>query len=939
MYIPIGFILIKKILFTLYRAPPPCSRFSLIACCFILLTACTSEGGDNITLNAGSQGSDPGVLDIPIAYIKRPIPAADEDAPDLRNPLAFNPGAQLYIRSRSEISANEINVTEQILSIVAAEEGTSTEQLAIDIKDLESSFDGKRLIFAARVVPEPVNANLEFTSWNIWLFDFDSREANYLITSRVKRNEGIDHGGGQDIAPHFLTDDRIVLSSTRQVATAGKQLNDGRAQIYAGLTENRQGPAAVLHIYDPSLGAEVFKQISFNQSHDLDPVTLASGEIVFSRWNNSPGNNHLSLYKINPSGRGLSLVYGHHSRAIGSDGSNAEFSQTRELNDGRLMSLIKPFQSATLGGNIVIIDSDNYVEFDQPTWNQQGLGGTGHQTLNTADIRTDGEISAGGQYASFYPLQDGSNRMLLSWSPCRVIDNDDNFVPCTLGPVDALIAPPLYGAWIYDPAEGTQLPVVLAEEGFAISEIVAGEPRAYPRLLDDIASFNSELALSDKGALIIDSVYDFDGVDNSILGIAQQSVMGSSAHSNRIARFLRVVKPVPIPDNDIFDVPNSAFGVSAAQSMREIIGYTLIEADGSVAVRVPANTPLMISVLDINGRRISERHDFWLQVSAGEIVHCTGCHTGNSEQPHGRQDSMPTSSNPGAISLPSGALGFSNMDTAVFCGTEIGQTMAKVFGLRRPDCAENRIGRDLSLQLTYRDEWSDALTVPDMSLDYSYDPAWTDIADERAIIVDNLDPALDSRIVINYIDHIQPIWERIRTGVDDGSGTLIDSCIGCHSTQSDTVVPPGQLELGSEPSDINSDHYRSYRELLNADDEQWLNTANTLANRQRECSDVDAQGNPLNFTSTVSVQATMSVSGANNSSRFFNCFNGGNCGPNPAPALPGNCSEDGGTAVTATMNSIDHRGMLSDSELRLISEWLDIGAQYYNNPFDPRLAP
>ena len=26
--------------------------------------------------------------------------------------------------------------------------------------------------------------------------------------------------------------------------------------------------------------------------------------------------------------------------------------------------------------------------------------------------------------------------------------------------------------------------------------------------------------------------------------------------------------------------------------------------------------------------------------------------------------------------------------------------------------------------------------------------------------------------------------------------------------------------------------------------------------------------------------------------------------------------------------------MLSEAELRLLSEWLDIGAQYYNNPFD-----
>ena len=30
-----------------------------------------------------------------------------------------------------------------------------------------------------------------------------------------------------------------------------------------------------------------------------------------------------------------------------------------------------------------------------------------------------------------------------------------------------------------------------------------------------------------------------------------------------------------------------------------------------------------------------------------------------------------------------------------------------------------------------------------------------------------------------------------------------------------------------------------------------------------------------------------------------------------------------------------HAGYLSPAELRLMSEWLDIGAQYFNNPLDP----
>ena len=50
----------------------------------------------------------------------------------------------------------------------------------------------------------------------------------------------------------------------------------------------------------------------------------------------------------------------------------------------------------------------------------------------------------------------------------------------------------------------------------------------------------------------------------------------------------------------------------------------------------------------------------------------------------------------------------------------------------------------------------------------------------------------------------------------------------------------------------------------------------------------------------------MRVSGSINSDRFFNRFDEGS----------------------------SHADMLSEAELRLIAEWLDIGGQYYNNPFD-----
>ena len=52
----------------------------------------------------------------------------------------------------------------------------------------------------------------------------------------------------------------------------------------------------------------------------------------------------------------------------------------------------------------------------------------------------------------------------------------------------------------------------------------------------------------------------------------------------------------------VLDLPGTAFGRSRQQLMREIIGYVPVQPDGSVRVKVPANVPLAISVLDKAGQ-------------------------------------------------------------------------------------------------------------------------------------------------------------------------------------------------------------------------------------------------------------------------------------------------------------------------------------------------
>ncbi len=896
-----------------------------------ILTACGGGGGGgNVTLTTNNQGADPVLLEVPVAYVRRPL---TEDAPDVRDPLAFFPGAELFVRERSAATAEDIDVNARIRAIVAEEEGVEPQDIVLDIKGVESSFDGNTLVFAVRAVPEPVDANLDDTTWNLWTYDLETRTAGYVIASRIKRNEGVEAGGGHDIAPHFLPDDRIVFSSTRQVTSQGRQLNEGRIQLFAALTESGGSPAAVLHLYDPQLRGEEFRQISFNLSHDLDPTVLASGEILFSRWNNTAGS-HVSLYRLDPSGLELAPVFGFHSDAAG-----GVYTQPRELDDGRLVSVLRRPASPTRGGDIVVIDAANYSDVDVPVPARAGLAGSGQASLTPNEVRIDGLLSRGGQYGSLYPLRDGTGRLLVTWSDCRVLDARDasRSQPCSLQPDNEQAAPPLYGAWVYNPGDDTQRPVVLAEPGFVISEIAAAEPRDFPDLVPLPESYNPELAVSGQGQLVIGSVYDLDGVDSSPEGIARHATPGTPAYAARPARFLRIVQPVPIPVDEVFEIPGFASGVAGGRNFREILGYVPVEPDGSVTVALPAGRPFTFDIVNERGRRIGARHNYWLQLAPGEMLACNGCHDHSTGAAHGRPGAEPAPANPGARTLAGGSLGFPAVRDTLFAERP-GQSMAQVWNQHNPVDNIASVDRALTLAPAYTDEWAAAGATPSPDIDdRAYSPDWLDIPPERAIVVNSFDPGQPSRIVINYIDHIQPIWERPREARAGPDAVLADTCVGCHSDALGTRVPAGQLDLTAAASDIDPDHLRSYRELLTGDNEQWLNAGGMPVDRQRLCTELDEDGNAIETLVNVSLSSPARGGSANASDRFFRCFEGGACGPPAAPPVPDNCVEEG-EPVPATGNTVDHVGWLSEPELHLISEWLDLGAQYFNNPFDERLV-
>lgn len=884
-----------------------------LSICTLVLTALIACGGSIVPND--SQEPDPVLVDVPIAYIKRDLSLPESSGVrSLEDPSLFLPGATLVIKARANASAAERDITSAVFADLVDDEGNP---LPYDLKDLDTDYSGTKLIFAMRA-PETDDMDEEPT-WNIWEYDNSTDTLRRVIESDLLAEAGHDTG------PTYLADGRIVFSSTRQRGNQARLLDEGKPQ-YAGLEEGREFPASVLHLMNED-GSEL-EQISFNQSHDFDPVVLPSGKVLFSRWDQVNANKGIHLYQMNADGSDLEILYGRHSHNSFEGLSNIQFAATSITPDSRVLAAVSSFDQTRLASDFIAIDTQNYIDNTQPIASMPSLSGPAQESALFSNIDLINDTSPGGYIAALYPLWDGSSRILFSWNQCRLLaplpegaaeDAARTIAACSeenLSDEAYEAAPDLYGLWMYSPAEEngeeTQLPLNVASETSVVSEIVALETRPFPENPSTTVD-NEQTALIDAGYGLIHvrSVYDIDGVDTSPSGIDNMANPLAVSIDERPARFLRVVKSVSIPDEDTLDFDNALFGRSRNQLFREILGYTPIQPDGSVKVAVPAGVPIALSIVDANGKRISNRHNNWLQLVPGEQKNCIGCHTTNSTAAHGRVDAQAESINLGAIST---GVPFPNTNPILFANS--GETMAETY--------ERVVGLpSLTANIEFEDVWTDPeLQTPAESFEYRYEDLSTAIPISQSCAQDW--SAL-CRSVINYPEHIQPIFEVVRQELDADLNLISDNtCIACHTTTDELgeiKVPDGQLNLSGEISGENTSHIISYRELLFNDQEDEI-IDGVLLPRLVDVLDengdpvflvdedgelvLDAEGNPITLTETVNISPVMRVNGALNSNGFFNLF------------------EDDGS----------HAGMLTEAELRLIAEWLDIGGQYYNNPFD-----
>lgn len=896
----------------------------LVACAALFVAGCTQgPGGGGIGIGNG-QDPDPATVDFPIFYVRHQVPEESDDVTRVR-PFVEDDlyDASLWKRDRASPGSPETNLTARLKTMA----GASVDD-RYDIKDLAVSPDGLKVAFAMRGPLDDIDEEDEPPTWNIWEYDIVTDALRRVISSDIVEEEG------QDVSPAYLPDGRILFSSTRQRQAKAILLDEGKAQFEASNESGNESTFA-LHVMNAD-GTDIH-QITYNTASDLYGTVLQNGRILFTRWDSS--RNGLHLYSTNPDGTDTQLYYGAASHDTGTvvagQPTDVEFLRPREMSDGRVMVLTRQREDVDFGGALTLINGNAYVENTQPLLSNAGGMGPAQTPATLNDVRTVPGPSTGGRFSSGFPLWDGSGRLLVSWSQCRLLDvtgaDPTRIIKCEANsPNDpaAVTAAPLYSIWMFQPSQNTILPVMPPVEGVMVTEAVAAQPRVpLPTVILDKQpplDLDADMVAEGSGLLDIRSVYDIMGVEQArtnngtATSIAAVSNPTTAQYPQRLARFIRIEKPVSIPDDDdIADPDNSAFGPSGR--MREIVAYAPIEPDGSVRMKIPANIAFQISLLDVDGRRVSPPHRSWLSVRPGEVLSCNGCHTRSDTAPlsHGRKGLF------NSVYAGSTATGAAFPGTVNTISPEAGDTMARARSRAGSSCIDpvtmvEHCGLQSvtpSANVIYNEIWTPA-APPTASFAYSYQmlttaspanvncfPVWTPTC----------------RITIHYVTigtrpgQIHPLWSVPRPvgGVDDGTGNLIypQTCTYCHSRVNPMdaampQLPAASLELTDEVSDEDALQLRAYRQLLFPRNELELDAMGAVQVRLVP-GPLDENGNPT--TVPVLLNPSMLQSNARGSTGFFNRFRPGG----------------------------SHAGYLTTAELRLLSEWLDIGAQYYNDPFPP----
>ncbi|SMF41111.1 WD40-like Beta Propeller Repeat, partial [Alteromonadaceae bacterium Bs31] len=492
------------------------SRIALVSL-VSALAACSGGSGEPASQNAASAETYI-TDDTPFVFVERNTEQSAEQAAeklsaklfdenssplDVYSPYEYNPGAKLVRRSSLDVNGVNRDVLRDYF-----------ESDAYDVKDLNVSYDGSKVLFAAHGPSGHSTDN----SWNIYEYEF--------ATGRVRRVIAEDNlaNSGEDTNPAYADDGMIVFSSDR---AAGNPNNPTLNQIPADQPDCYKVGAnerpSLLHSMNSA--GENIVQITYGNQHDTKPASLSDGRVAFLRWKRSYefvrecnggdaganslskmsatelfkseypagmekpdswgapeqcayaqqtpfgpvlATNHYTLLRINADGSELEQLY-QTVTTKNSEESLLHLDEIIQSESGRLVALLKHRYNSFLGGNVMELMDPAQGDADKVFANMA------MQPVISEDVSLfPNQVSMAGWFSAVAPYRDGSQRLLVSWSQCKTVEGGVSDF-CT-GSDKAQNVDNSYGIWVYDPNGDSRLPIVRAKSGVEYTEIALSQP-------------------------------------------------------------------------------------------------------------------------------------------------------------------------------------------------------------------------------------------------------------------------------------------------------------------------------------------------------------------------------------------------------------------------------------------------------------------------------
>ncbi len=522
------------------------------------LAGCGSgaSSGDSTTVTVAG--------DVPIAYAQRANTMML--APTNGGPSA--PGGDLMIREKSSASALEHNVTAQFT------------QGRGDVQSPDVSYDGKKIVFSMKCPADNTskigNVPACTGGWNIWEYDMT---VGGLTGGTFRR---LTATGNDDVEPTYLPAGRgYVFTSNRQTKSS---VNQALGRSYKALDEYEREAVFNLHTMDADGGS--ITQISFNQSHDRNPKIRQNGDIMFSRWDHVGGRNHFKVFRAKPDGTDMFVLYGAHS-------AGNSFLHPRDMDPkgqyaGFITSDLMPLSGTNEGGGLMLIDAANFSEQNTPA--NPGVTGVGQKQATAQTLDIGRGLSQYGRITTPFPLWDGTDRILVGFTPCQV--SRANVVVSCATLTDAERARlgeerlaedqaadelqdnvrPSYAIYMFDPKQQTFLIVAAPPPGFMNTHPVAIQPRTEPNATLP-TNVDAALAAQNLGLLEVRSVYDTDGLGRMGSGV----LVASDAPAGCTTQIAMTASTDPADTRSqvadlvkMKDPSNAAYGCSPARFIRAV---------------------------------------------------------------------------------------------------------------------------------------------------------------------------------------------------------------------------------------------------------------------------------------------------------------------------------------------------------------------------------